>query len=443
MKDTLDFLRNTLNKYDKVVIACSGGPDSMFLLHVIKTLEKELELKIICAHVNHGLRKESEKEAFFVKEYCDENNIIFEYMKIDKYKNDKFSEEEGRRKRYAFFNEVIKKYNSNILMTAHHGDDLVETTLMRIVRGSNLKGYIGISRIKENSEYKIVRPLLNLTKEDIINYLDNNNIEYVVDKSNESEKYTRNRFRKQLLPFLKKESKDVHLKFLKFSKELEEANNFINKEIEKYNKFVYKDNYIIIDEFLKLDNFLKRKIIEYIIVNIQKDNILDISDKQLDNIMKLVNKRENKKINLSNNFIARISYNILYIEQEVNKDDYEFILDENKVILNKYKFNFLNESRDKSNNIIRLNSKEIKLPLIVRNIKDGDKIKIKNLNGSKKVKDVFINEKIDLLKRKEYPLVCDSKNNIIWIPGLKKSIFDKDITEFCDIIVKYTEEKYE
>jgi len=443
MKDTEKFLLENLNENEKVVIACSGGPDSMCLLHVLNTLKEKLNLVLICAHVNHSLRKESEEEARFVKEYCENNSIIFEYFIIDGYKNDKFSENEARSKRYVFFDNVIKKYNANILMTAHHGDDLIETILMRMVRGSNLKGYVGIPRISVNNKYKIVRPLLNLTKENILEYLKDNNIDYVVDKSNDSDKYTRNRFRKQLLPFLKKEDINVHLKFLKYSSELENTNKYINRIIGNKKDVVFKNNCIIISEFLKEDEYLQEKILEYIIEEIQKEYIFDISDNQFNNIMKLINTNSNKTINLSNNFIARKSYDKLYIEKINNQKKYLYVFEDSINILNKYKFETIKSTSDKSNNILRINSKEIKLPILIRTREDGDKIKVKNLSGTKKVKDIFIDSKIDSLKRSEYPIVTDSENNVIWIPGLKKSIFDKDINEKYDIIIKYTEENNE
>ena len=216
MKDVLCFLDNLFKKNDTIIVACSGGPDSMCLLDVIKAYKESFNLKIICAHVNHGLRAESEEEANFVKNFCDKNNIVFEYMKINTYKNGKFTEEEGRKKRYTFLDDLANKHNANYIMTAHHGDDLIETVLMRITRGSNLKGYAGITMISKHKNYSVIRPLLNLTKRDIFEYIKSKHIEYVLDKSNEDEKYTRNRYRKQMLPFLKKEDEQVHLKFLKY-----------------------------------------------------------------------------------------------------------------------------------------------------------------------------------------------------------------------------------
>ena len=443
MKETCEFLNGLLKDNDKIVLGISGGPDSMCLLHVLNSLKEKYNLNLICAHVNHGLRKESEEEKEFVKKYCEDKNIIFEYMKIENYKKNKFSEQEGREKRYLFFEELINKYNANYLMTAHHGDDLIETVLMRLVRGSNLKGYEGISLISKNDKYKIVRPLLNLNKEEILDYLKKEKIPYVIDKSNECEKYTRNRFRKQVLPFLKKEDKNVQLKFLKYSKELNRYNNYVNNIIEEKIDKIYKNNKIIINEILKEDEFLQEKIIEYIIQDIQKTEIFNINDKAFKNIMELLKKDQNSQINLCDNFIARRSYNYLYIEKNKIAEEYNYILDNVVIINNKYKIEKKDLCNEKDNTVIRINSEEIELPLYVRNKKDGDKIKIKNLKGTKKLKDIFIDCKMDLKKRVEYPIVVDRKDTIIWIPGIKKSIFDKEINEKYDIILKYTEENDE
>ena len=180
MKDVFDFLNYLDIKDEYIVIAVSYGPDSMFLLDILKNKYK----KVVCAHVNHNLRLESENEHKALEKYCKKNNIIFEVMKIDKYSNDKFTESEARTKRYKFFDLLMKKYDSRYLFTAHHGDDLVETVLMRMVRGSSISGYSGIKLISNRSNYKIVRPLLYLTKDQILNNCKNLNIPFAIDKSN-------------------------------------------------------------------------------------------------------------------------------------------------------------------------------------------------------------------------------------------------------------------
>ncbi len=439
MNEVFKFLNKLFKSGDRIVVGVSGGPDSMVLLYVLNSLKDKFNLTIICAHVNHNTRVECEEEKKFVENYAVFNNDIFEYMKIENYKNNKFSEDEARRKRYAFFDSLVKKYQAQYLMTAHHGNDLEETILMRIVRGSNLKGYMGINLISVKDNYNVVRPLLFANKKDILDYVKDKNIEYVVDKSNDSLKYTRNRYRKQLLPFLEKEDEVVHLKFLKFSQELEKYVDYISEIVNKKINDIYINGRINVDKLLEEDEFIRERIVEKVIEIIQKDNILNINDSQFRNIMALTLVSGSKKINLSDGFVARKSYNYLYIEKDKNIESYEYILDEDKEI-NNFKIAIINNSNEKSNYVIRLNSQELKLPLKVRPYKNGDKMKIKGLNGTKKVKDIYIDNKIDLVKRKERPVVVDSQNTVIWLPGLKKSIFDKEISEKCDIILKCTEE---
>ena len=168
MDSVYKFIDSLNIKSEYVVAAISGGPDSMFLLEVLK----KYKFKIVVCHVHHNHRIESDEEAKKVEEYCKKNNMIFEFMKIEKYTNDEFTEAEAREKRYNFFDKIVKKYKSEILFTAHHGDDLIETVLMRLTRGSSLKGYAGFEPISIREGYKIARPLIYLTKQEIVNYLD-------------------------------------------------------------------------------------------------------------------------------------------------------------------------------------------------------------------------------------------------------------------------------
>lgn len=146
MKEVLCFLDDLLKPNDKIVVAVSGGPDSMALLDLVLELKDKKNLNIICAHVNHNVRKESDSEANMVLQFCKQHGIVFEYMKIDNYEMGNFHSV-ARQKRYAFFDLLVKRYKANYLFTAHHLDDLMETILMRLVRGSTLKGYAGFKKV--------------------------------------------------------------------------------------------------------------------------------------------------------------------------------------------------------------------------------------------------------------------------------------------------------
>jgi tRNA(Ile)-lysidine synthase len=441
MEEVYNFIRNkiSLKPGDVIIVGTSGGPDSMALLYILNEFKNIMDLKLVCAHVNHNKRAESDQEQADLSEFCKKNKIIFEYRKIEKWGDDNF-ENEARSVRYAFFEELVENYGAKYLMTAHHADDLMETILMRIVRGSTLKGYSGFSRIVDKNNYKIIRPLITLTKSEIEEFCKENNIKYCIDKSNFDMKYTRNRYRHTILPFLKSENPNVHKKFLKFSEILIENSNFINREVDKVFNKVFINGILDIDKFIELDKLIQTNIIYTILEKIYGDDLLIIGDAHVDLIFNLINSnRSNSIVHLPNNVIAVKAYNELSFNfDEQEHEDYEIEINDlvnlpNGKIIQKVD----DDINDNSNNIIRLNSKEITLPLYVRNKKDGDRIEVKGLNGTKKVSDIFIDKKIKPSERQSWPVVLDSSETIVWLPGLKKSKLDKKNSKEYDIILKY------
>ena len=440
MDKVINFLINVvkIKEKDTIVVGNSGGPDSMFLMTLLINLSKKYDLKLICAHVNHNIRKESEEEQVFLMNYCQENNITFEVMKIEKYGDDNFHNQ-ARNFRYNFFEDIVKKYDANYLMTAHHGDDLIETILMRIVRGSTLKGYGGFEKIVDNGSYKTIRPLVFLTKDYIKEYDDKHNIPYVIDKSNFKDKYTRNRYRMNVLPFLKNEDKSVHEKFIKFSDTLIEYDRFINDEIKKSIKKVYVDNKIDIIKYRELDILIQKKIIASILEEIYKEDLMIINEKHIKLIMDLLNsRRANARICLPHNVEVIKSYEFATITKEIKEViDYKIELIKYANLPNRHKLEVIDEIESNNNFVCRIDSNEVKLPLYVRTRKLGDKMYLKKTNGAKKVKDVFIDSKIPIDERDTWPIVTDSEDRIIWIPGIKKSKYTKLKSEKYDIIIKY------
>lgn len=423
---------------DIIVIGCSAGPDSMALVDMLLKIREKYKLSLIIAHVNHNVREESVEEAEYVKNYCSKNNIVFETMTIEEYGDDNF-ENEARTIRYNFFDSLVQKYGANYLMTAHHGDDLIETILMRIVRGSNLNGYLGFKKIVDMGNYAIVRPLLDYTKEELEEYDLENHVQYYVDSSNSIDKYTRNRYRKYVLPFLKDEDSNVHRKFLKFSETLESASIFINKERDKALRRTLSNNLVMIDKFKEEDEYIQREILYYLLSEFYHDDLILVGDKHIDLIMNLVySKKANSFINLPNQVVANKYYNMLELKRDTEAiTSYEIEFDDYVTLPNNHTIERVSDILGNSNSICRINSKDVLLPLVVRTRKIGDKIMVKGLNGSKKVKDIFIDKKVKLSLRDSWPIVVDSRGEIIWIPGIKKSKFDKKITEDYDIILKY------
>ena len=429
----------TFHKNDRIVVGCSTGPDSMALVDMLLKIRTKYNLFLIIAHVNHNIRKESYEEAEFLKNYCFQNQLLFESMVIEDYGDDNFHNE-ARNIRYSFFEHLVHKYSANYLMTAHHGDDLVETILMRIVRGSNLSGYSGFKLVVPFDDYSLVRPLINYTKKELEEYDNIHNVAFYIDSSNDKDKYTRNRYRKYVLPFLKEEDKDVHLKFLKFSDTLSEASKFIDTVRTDALKRVRIGDKVVISKFLLENPYIQKEILYSLLQEFYQDDLILLNDRHIDLILELLNsKRSNSFINLPNEVIARKEYDSLEFIREVDDiSSYEIEFDQYILLPNGHSIEKIESSIDNSNYICRLDSHDLTLPLIVRTRKFGDKMAVKGLNGTKKVKDIFIDKKIPLSKRDSWPIVLDSKGNVVWIPGIKKSIFDKKKSESYDIILKYS-----
>ena len=432
-----DFFKFSLG--DVIVIGCSSGPDSMSLVDMLLKIREKYHLMLVVAHVNHNIRKESYEEFEYLKKYCIENDLVFESMVIEEYGDDNFHNE-ARNIRYNFFENLVNKYDANYLMTAHHGDDLIETIMMRIVRGSNLNGYSGFKEIVDMGNYKIARPLIHFTKKELENYANANNIKYYVDSSNDKDKYTRNRYRKYLIPFLKEEDVNVHNKFLKFSDRLNEASKFIYKERNKAIDRVISNNNIDISLFIKEDSYIQKEILYYLLSEFYQDDLILVNDKHIDLLLNLIySNKSNSFINLPNDVVAIKSYNMLELKRETDEiTSYEVEFNNYVLLPNNHVIEKIDDSSDYSNNICRISSDEITLPLTVRTRKFGDKMYIKGMNGSKKVKDIFIDKKIKLDDRDSWPIVVDATGKIIWIPGIKKSKYDKKKVDSYDIVLKYS-----
>ena len=183
-----------------IIVGLSGGPDSVALLHVLKELKPELNLNLIAAHLDHGWRAESEKDAQFCRELCDQWGVRLITQKLSEIKSQaKFNgsrEEFARRMRRQFFEGLMDEHGASAIALGHHADDQIETFFIRLIRGASLTGLTGM-----RAQYgAYIRPLLNCSKQEILTYLNDNKIAYLTDPTNTSDEYLRNRIRNKLLP---------------------------------------------------------------------------------------------------------------------------------------------------------------------------------------------------------------------------------------------------
>lgn len=272
----VEIVENTNEKYnlfelkDTIVVGVSGGPDSVTLLNVLYNLKEKYNLKLVVAHINHMIRKESDDEAIFVENICKEKNIPFEYKKIDVEKiaseTKESTETVGRKIRYDFFSEVASKYNANKIAVAHNLDDSVETTFMNLIRGTGINGLIGIKYKNKN----IIRPLLNVSRDKILKYCEENNLNPKFDKTNYEQIYTRNKIRLDLLPNIKENyNTNLNDTILRLKEILIEEKECIDEIVDEKLKDIIvekRNNCIVIDR--KKANLLNNAILKRIIIKV-------------------------------------------------------------------------------------------------------------------------------------------------------------------------------
>ena len=282
---------NLIQKKDKIVVGVSGGPDSITLLECLNKYKEKLEIEIIVAHINHLIRKDSTEDEQYVENICKKMNIRC-YIKRENVlniaKNEKIgTEEAGRKVRYEFFDEILKKEKANKIAIAHNMNDNAETILLNLLRGTGLNGLEGIQPMEYN---KYIRPLINISRKEIEEYVEKNKLKPKIDYTNKENIYKRNKIRNELLPYLKKINPNIVESLSRLSKIVKEENTYIKKETEKiYDNIKIKDEKNLgkieldIKEFNKLEIAIKKNLIIKCIEetigdsrNIEKINIDDI-----------------------------------------------------------------------------------------------------------------------------------------------------------------------
>lgn len=429
------FLENlkqfNLKKNTSILLAVSGGEDSVTMLDLFSKYKDMFNLNLFVCHFNHSLRKEADFDENFVKNLSIKYNLKFFSKKEDvekfSYEN-KFSTEEGARiLRYKFFNEVIESENIDFLATAHNKDDLAETVIMRILRGTGINGLIGITKKRNN----IIRPLLDFSKAQIKNYVLENNLKFVQDNTNFLDVYKRNNIRLNLIPKLKKDfNPNVVDALCKLSTIACDYDNISKEYIfsKKENLWTKKDNKIFID-INKLKN--ESKSFRYILYRNFFEKISKnpdgISFLLIEEIDKLIFSKTGKYVKIKN-VIFKNEYGKLVIfyckyENVENKDYVIKNLKKTLYSVNIFDIIIKNSNIDefnrekKNKNSFFINERFLKY-LKIRNRKNKDFINLEF--GKKKLKDLFIDEKLNRDLRNIIP-IFEIDDNIIWVSNLRRA----------------------
>ena len=428
---------DVINDNDKIIVATSGGTDSMYLLNELVKLKDKMKLALVVAHVNHQTRVECDLEEAFVEHFCGTHGLVFECVKINSYDKGHFTEEEAREKRIAFFTMLIKKYNYDYVVTAHHANDLMETILMKLMRGSTLDAIVGIKPIETIGGVVFKRPLLNLTKQQILEELEKNNWDYKIDYTNYHEEHLRNRLRKNVVPLMEKEVGNVESKFFKFSRELNALVEYLNDKLDIIDKELKNGEDYDLEKFNKLDDFLKKEYLKKILKQIMQNDVKKLNVKSYDRIINFLLKRKKNRLELTKEYNLEVGKNCFRIVKAlpISKDDKQLVCTD-LVKLNDGILVKTDCFGSKSNYEIHLSSKDVVLPLYIIHRKLGMVMEVKNL-GHKKVKDILIDEHVLPSKKDEVLIMIDSAGKVLWLLGLKKSKYDLDNYEKCDIIYKY------
>ena len=415
---------NLIENSDTIVVGFSGGPDSVFLVEMLKKLQYFFNFKIYLVHINHLLRGEdADSDENFSFEYAKKNNleIFIKRIPVKEISKEvgKTLEEVGREERYKFFSEIYEKVGANKIATAHNKDDQIETFLFRLIRGTSLQGLEGI-KIKNNN---IIRPISEIYKKDILKYLNKNEIQYKIDKTNFENEFTRNSIRLDLIPFIE-ERYNIKFKDKIFSliEEIRENNQNNSLSLSNYTD---SENRIILEKIKFLSDFDKKNLFSLFL---NQKNI-EFNRNKIDEINSLIKSNGTKKIDLDKTYRIVKDYTHLYIEDKkedcvINNNVIQLKIPSEQIFDNfKIRINIVeNLDIPKKKNQYLLDALYNDI-IEVRYRKEGDRIFLDE-NHSKKVKEVFIDQKIPKDIRDRLPIFLYN-NKIFWIYNVKKAYIPK------------------
>ncbi|MBR5227735.1 MAG: tRNA lysidine(34) synthetase TilS [Clostridia bacterium] len=317
MKDIIKQVNDNIQKYnllnagDKVLLGVSGGPDSIMLLLALNELKEKLKIDIVVAHVNHMIRKEAIQDEILVRKTCDLMNIECHVLKADvlnEAKTLKISTEEcGRNIRYEFFAKIVKDFGLNKIAVAHNLGDNAETILMNMIRGTGLSGICGMEYCNNN----IIRPLLNVDKRDILEYLNSKQIEYAIDRTNMENDYTRNNIRNRIIPLLEEINPNFLNGIYRMAEGLKQDKKVIEDLVCKETEMVTlkKTNMEIILDIKAFETKpaeIKQRMIRYLL-NELLGSLQGIEKIHVEDICTLISKKiTGKKFILGNKFTVEI-----------------------------------------------------------------------------------------------------------------------------------------
>lgn len=448
--DVTGELRRTIESYklfepgDRIVVAASGGPDSTALLHLLFLLSAETGWQLAVAHANHGFRPgESAREAEFVRGQAEKRGLPFFYRELDVpgylKREGGNPQDAARLLRYDFLTAAAKSWGTGIIALAHHADDQAETVLMRIFRGTGVSGLTGMSLVQERDGLKLVRPLLRMGKQQLIGELERLQEAYVTDSSNAKTAYTRNRIRLETLPLLSSYNPSVVHALNRLS-EVATADDDYLEEVsrQKVAQMVRKGPGEVRFSgaaFAGLHVALQRRFIKLILNYLfgTTENLDFAAVEQIRSGL-LEDGAPNRRMSVSGRIYLDREYDAVRLGTGTSiavPGDYVYPLEavSGKIVLaeagGQLEIALIPAADEAAGTACsweaRFDAGELVFPLQLRNRRPGDRMQVDGLNGSKKVKDIFIDDKVPRSRRDHTPVVTDAGGTILWLPGIRRA----------------------
>ena len=446
-----------IDKDATVLLGISGGPDSMALMHYFRSIRSALNLNLIVISANHQLRgEEGRRDLEYVQDMCNEWGITFigTSLNVEKYKRRKKvgTQVAARELRYEFFAKQMREHEADYLALGHHGDDQIETMLMELVRQADSSSFSGMPVKRSFAGGLLIRPLLAVAKDEIESYCQENGIAPRIDPSNQDTFYTRNYFRKNVIPKLKKKNGNLHRTIQYLSESLHDDERYLKQEAEKAvsKAVIFHENErkvsLSAKVFKSYPTALQRRSFHLILNYLYNKLPGNLSYIHEHHFLKLLETDGNITIDFPHDLKVQKAYDNVTFSfcqsfHSQNTSFHEVLnipgkirLPDGKQIVAEYITK--QESEAVNTFVIPAN---IKLPLHVRTRQAGDRMSWKGLNGSRKIKDVFIDEKIPMGQRQAWPLITDDEGTILWLAGLRKKQLENMPSN--DLFIKLTYER--
>ncbi|HBT50289.1 MAG: tRNA(Ile)-lysidine synthase [Caldanaerobacter subterraneus] len=446
---------NMIEKDDKIVMGISGGPDSLCMLDVLFNLKGKFNLKLYVVHVNHMIRGEdAKKDAEFVEKLCKDLDLpffLFEENVPYLAKKMGLSEEQaGRYVRYKAFEETLKRVGGNKIAVAHNKNDVAETVLLNILRGTGLRGLIGIKPVNGN----IIRPLIEIERREIEKYLKDKNLHPRIDHTNYEDLYTRNKIRLKVIPYIEEVFKiDLVENLSRMAAILLEEDDYLEAKCEEVFNQICEINgeeiKVDVDALKSQHTAIKRRLVRrmYFYVKGETDGL---EYGHVEDVLNLLDKPTSSKIDLPFEIEALKMYNNLVIRKKKTKEKVKFkeVLKIPGVTtiegIGKFKAYVVDISQvddfNKGEYIKFFDYDKIKGEIVVKSREDGDRFSPLGMRGTKKLKEFFIDEKIPREERDYIPLVAIGKE-IVWVVGYRMSEkFKVDKNTSKVLVIEYTKE---